>query len=241
MHLKRLNVPKTWPIPRKGMKFAVTPNPGPHAKMDCVPLRIILRDMTGLADTAREAKAILNQGMILVDKKPRKAGRFPVGLMDVIEMPEAKQHFRMVTGKSGLGLEKIAESESSWKLCKITGKTTLKGGVQQLNLHDGRSLRVKKDSYKVGDTVMITLPDQKILRHLKLERGAECLVIDGRNIGSWGKIKEIDAKEHMLEKPTITLDTGKREIKTLKDYIFVAERNAKAPAHAKPAKSKEAL
>ena len=234
-HLKRLGVPKTWPIPRKGLTFAVTPSPGPHPKKECMPLRIILRDLLGYADSAKETRSILSHGKLLVDKKPRKSSKFPVGLMDMIEIPEAKQHFRMITSKSGLGLEKISEADSAKKFCKIRSKTTLKGGIQQLNLHDNKNILVKKDNYRVGDTIIISLPDQKILKHLKLEKGAQCLITAGRNIGSWGKIKDIETKEHMLEKPTITIDTDKREIKTLRKYIFVAERDAKA---AKPEKNK---
>lgn len=238
-HLKRLGVPKTWPIPRKGLKFAVTPSPGPHPKRDCMPLRIILRDLLGYADTSREAMSILSQGKILVDKKPRKSPKFPVGLMDVMEIPDTKQVFRMITTKRGLGLEKISDAESAWKFCKIIGKTTLKGGIQQLNLHDGYNILSKKDAHKVGDTLMISIPDKRVLKHLKLEKGSRCVVTAGRNIGSWGTIKEIETKDHMLEKSTVTLDTGKREIKTLKEYIFIADLEAKAPAAAKTISAKK--
>lgn len=225
-HLKRLKIPLTWPMSRKAEKFAVTPSPGPHPKMHCMPLRVILRDLLGYADNAREASQILNQGKVLVDKKPRKDSRFPVGLMDVVELPDARKQFRMVATKSGLQLQDIPEAEASYKTCKIIGKTTLKKGVTQLNLHDGRNIILKKDAYKVGDSITISLPEQKVLKHLRLEKGAPCFVTAGRNIGIHGKVKDIEKKQHMLEKSTVTLDTAHGDIKTLREYIFIADVGA---------------
>jgi small subunit ribosomal protein S4e len=235
-HLKRLSIPQTWPIPRKRLKFAVNPSPGPHAKMDCIPLRIILRDILGYADNAREAKNILSQEKVLVDKRPRKDSRFPVGLMDVVEIPSTKQYFRMITGKQGLELMKIQDKEASWKLCKIVGKTTLKGGIQQLNLHDGKNILIKKDTFKVGDSIKISLPDQRLIKDYKLEKGSHGFITAGRNIGFWGRIKEVEQREHSLEKSTVTLDTGEKEIKTLRRYIFIAEMPSKVPKPHKPDK-----
>ena len=235
-HLKRLKVPLTWPMSRKAEKFAVTPSPGPHPKMHCMPLRVILRDLLGYADNAKEASQILNQGKVLVDKKARKDSRFPVGLMDVVEIPDARRQFRMMATKSGLQLQDIPEAESSSKTCKITGKTTLRKGVTQLNLHDGRNLILKKDTYRVGDSITISLPEQKVLKHHKLEKGAPCFVTAGRNIGIHGKVKDIEEKKHMLEKSTVTLDTGEGDIKTLREYIFIADSGKAAKPPAKPSK-----
>jgi small subunit ribosomal protein S4e len=232
VHLKRFSIPMNWPMSRKKDKFAVSPSPGPHARAGCVPLRVILRDILGYADNAREARNILSRGKVLVDKRPRRDSGFPVGLMDVVEIPEAGGCFRMVAGTRGLELMRIGREESSCKICRIRGKTTVKGGIRQLNLHDGRSILVRKDTHGVGDSVMISLPEQKILKHYRLEKGSHGFITAGRNMGIWGRIKSIEKKGHMLEKSTVTLDTegtGRREIKTLRKYIFVAERGDKAP------------
>jgi small subunit ribosomal protein S4e len=130
-HLKRLGIPKNWPMPRKGSKFAVRPSSGPHAIMECMPLRVILRDVLGYADNAKESMHILSQGMVLVDKKPRKRSRFPVGLMDVIEIPAAKKYFRMVTGKAGLVLEKMDESQASFKTWASSSSISMTGGTSR--------------------------------------------------------------------------------------------------------------
>jgi small subunit ribosomal protein S4e len=236
-HLKRFSIPKNWPMSRKGEKFAISPSPGPHARMSCIPLRVILRDILGYADSSREARSILSQGKVLVDKSPRRDPGFPVGLMDVIEIPDTRDCFRIMAGTSGLELEKIDRAQASWKICKIMGKTSLKGSLQQLNLHDGRNLLIKRDTYKVGDSVIISLPEQKILKHYRLEKGSHGFITAGRNMGIWVRIKEIGKREHNLEKSTVTLeipqgpqkDAGKRDIKTLRKYIFISERDIKLP------------
>lgn len=237
-HLKRFSIPRTWRMSRKSEKFAVTPSPGPHGKMECIPLRVVLRDVLGYADNCREARSVLSQGKILVDRRPRKSSRYPAGLMDVIEIADTRQKFRVTVGPGGLELESIDDSDAGWKICRIRGKTTIRGGICQLNLHDGRNITVKKDTYRVGDSVKISLPDQKILKQYSLEKGSHALITAGRNMGTWGSIKEIEERKHSLEKSTITLDTRDGEIKTLRKYIFVAEMPARHKAGHEPAGEK---
>ena len=54
--LKRLNAPKSWPVPRKSNVWVTSPNPGPHSLDGCMPLSVVLRDMLKVVDTAAEAK-----------------------------------------------------------------------------------------------------------------------------------------------------------------------------------------
>ena len=162
----------------------------------------------------------------MVDGKVRKDPNFPVGLMDVVEIPDTKEHFRMTVNRNGLFLEKISKTHSDSKLCRIEGKKTLKGGRFQLNLHDGRNVILKKDAYKVGDSLLISLPEQKIVRHFSLAKGVHALIIAGRNIGTEGRVGEIKQRKGMMEKSTITLTSGKKGIQTLKEYVMVGEFSA---------------
>ena len=57
--LKRLNAPKSWPVPRKSNVWVTSPNPGPHSLDGCMPLSVVLRDMLKVVDTAAEAKKVL--------------------------------------------------------------------------------------------------------------------------------------------------------------------------------------
>ncbi len=222
-HLKRYSIPRFWPMTKKGKIFAVKPIPGPHPKDNCIPLQVMVRDVLGYAENAKEAKKILSEGKLLVDKKVRKDPKFPVGLMDVVEIPEAKQYFRISVNAKGLFLQDIGEKDAGKKLCRINGKSTVKGGLHQLNLHDGRNVPVKKDVYKVGDSVVISIPDQKVLKHYRFEKGERAMIVAGRNIGVKGKIKDIRERKNMLEKAMVLLESKRGEIQTLRDYILVGE------------------
>jgi len=221
--LKRYSIPGYWNIPKKDYVFAVKPMPGPHKGRKCIPLQVILRDILGYAQTAKEAKQILNSEKVLVDKKARKEPKYPAGPMDIIEIPEAKKFYRIGINKSGLTLEPIKEADADKKLCKITGKVTVKGGLTQLNLHDGRNIILKKDAYSVGDSLLIHLPDQKIVKHYKFQKGEPAMIVSGKNRGIRGKIHDIKKRKTMLEKSTVTIKSGDKDIETLLDYAMVGE------------------
>lgn len=222
-HMKRYSTPRFWSVPKKERVFVVRPSAGPHGKRDCIPLRVLLREVLGYAQDAREVRSILNSGGVLVDKRVRKDPKYPVGLMDVLELPEINAHFRIVAGRRGLSAEKINKEETHVKLCRITGKRNLRGGGFQISLHDGRNLAIRKNAYVVGDSLLISLPGQEILKHCGFGKGAIGIIIAGKNIGISGKVKDFVVKKNMLEKSTVTIESGNREIKTLTDYILIGE------------------
>ena len=199
-HLKRLPSPSFWPIHVKEAKWVVKPSPGPHPIKACIPLLIIVRDMLGYAKTSREARAIISQGRIRVDGRVRRDHKYPVGLMDVVEIPDLEKTYRVlpIAGK-GLSLTEIPRGEAAFKLCRIEGKTTVKGGHIQLNLHDGRALLVKvndpskplEGAYRVMDSLKIALPNQDLLSHLRFREGCYVLIIGGANMGRVGRLREI--------------------------------------------------
>lgn len=94
--MKRSKAPSFWNIHRKEYRFTVVPSPGPHPRSECYPMLVLLRDILGLARTAREAEACIKQGEVLLDGTRRKNPRFPVGLMDVVEIPSTMKAYRMV-------------------------------------------------------------------------------------------------------------------------------------------------
>ncbi|MCD6591134.1 MAG: 30S ribosomal protein S4e [Candidatus Aenigmarchaeota archaeon] len=222
-HMKRYSIPKFWKMSKKGKKFAITPRPGPHKKTECIPLLVVIRNILNLGETSKEAKGIIKKGEILVDKKPRKDPKYPVGLMDVIEIPSAKKAYRVVIENQGLTLKEIKPEEANKKLCRIQNKTTVKSGVIQLNLHDGRNILTENNSYKPNDSVLIELPSQKILKHFKFEKGAPATIVSGRNLGTKGKIKEIKDRKTMMETSLVIIETTNGDIETIKDYVFVGE------------------
>jgi small subunit ribosomal protein S4e len=225
-HLKRHKMPPYWKISRKEKVYTVSPNPGAHPKSECIPLLIIVRDILKHAETGEEAKKIINRGNVLVDGIQRKDYAYPAGFMDIVSLKETGENFRIGMGPHGLELQPVPASEAGRKVCNVVKKYTGKGKLQYISLHDGRVVRLGKEAspYKQGDSVEIEIPGQKIISHIKLEKGADALIIRGKNMGTHGKIRDIRDRKFMTEKSTATIESEGREIETLKEYIMVTGR-----------------
>ena len=216
-HLKRLKMPRTWPIPRKTNTWITRQNSGPHRIENSMPVNVVLRDLLGYARTTKEAKKILNDKEVLINKIARKDHRFPVGIFDIIEIPKNKENYVMILNKKGkLYLHKI--NETGKKYIKIIGKTALKKNKIQINLHDGSNFISDKKDYKVNDTLVIDLKTKKILKELKFENGSYAFITSGKYSGSSGEIKSIKDKQ-------IEIKIDKDAIKVPKEYIFVVEED----------------
>jgi len=228
--LKRKPAPRFWPIHRKEYIWAVRPSPGPHSLENCLPLAIVLRDILGLAKTKKEAKTIVSQGRVYVDGKVRREDNFPVGLMDVISIPEIAKHFRALPSSKGLILHPIDKDEANFKLCRIENKTVVKNGHVQLNLHDGSNVSVKvedpknpqEDVYETLDTLKVGLPERQILKHTKLKQNDFAIITGGKNIGKYGKIIEIERVKGKKRRNTlVTLDDEKgNRYQTILKLVF---------------------
>ena len=232
-HLKRLAAPAWWPIPRKAAKWTVKPSPGPHPITECIPLLIIVRDVLKYAKTAREARRLIAEGHFKVDGRVRKDYKFPVGLMDVLEVVDTEEYYRIVPHPvKFLTLHPISKEEATFKLCRIENKTTVRGGHIQLNLHDGRNHLIRiadprnpvEDVYRTYDVIKLAIPKQEILDHLKCEPGMLAVVTGGRNVGRVGTI--VDIKQIFKRRDAVvTLRSPKgEEFRTVLKYVFVIGR-----------------
>ncbi|HLE53964.1 MAG TPA: 30S ribosomal protein S4e [Thermoplasmata archaeon] len=217
-HLKRLPAPRSWTLSRKTDFWVAKPSPGPHPIAGSVPLGLILRDMLKVCDTAREARHILNNRHVLVDGRAVTEPKFPVGLMDVLSLEEMKSHYRMVVDPRGrMALVPIEAAEAKWKLCRIEGKTTVRGGKTQVNLHDGRNVLVGKEEYKTGTTLKVAVPDQKLLGHLELAPGAAALITGGKHVGELAHVLQVQ----LTRNPRANVVTFKEGFSTDVDKVFV--------------------
>ena len=109
---------------------------------------------------------------------------------------------------------KIQKEETLLKPCKIIGKTMVRGKLQ-LNMFDGKNIFVDKNMYKVGDTLLLSLPEQKISKHLKLDKKSSIFLVGGKHTGEIGNVEDI--KENKI----IYKDSGGNLVETLKKYAFV--------------------
>ena len=169
--LKRQMAPQFWGITRKDKRFVVTVRPGSHKKESAIPSAVFLRDMLKLVTTLREAKHTIYSGKVRIDGVVRKSLHHPIGLMDVVELENVSEIFRMVPkNKKILQPVRIDPAEKSKKLVRVRSKTTISGDKTQIGFHDGRSM-ISDASVSIGDSCLIDVPEQKILEIIKLEPG----------------------------------------------------------------------
>ena len=217
--LKRQMAPQFWGIARKDKRFVVTVRPGPHKKSQSIPTAVFLRDTLKIVTSLREAKAAIYSGKVKIDGIVRKSLHHAIGLMDVVELENVSDVYRLVPTEGKL-LEpiKINESEKSKKLVRVTKKTTINKGKTQIGFHDGRSI-ISDSKVNVGDTCLIQIPEVKILEIIKLEEGGQGLVTRGNNTGRIGKIETIEEGTFILPKRVI-LSLGDRKIEIPADIIM---------------------
>tara|TARA_Y100000310_G_scaffold278642_1_gene297206 strand:+ start:22568 stop:23242 length:675 start_codon:yes stop_codon:yes gene_type:complete len=211
-HLKRIATPRTWIIDRKQNTFIMRPKPGAHPLDMGMALGVILRDKLAIGSTLSEIKKILNSKEILVDGKRQKSPRLIVGLFDVISIPGKNYRLSLDT-KGRIIVKDINDKEAKLKTCKVTGKTMMAGGKTQLNLHDGKNI-ITTEKVKVGDSLLLQLPDQKIQKVLPLNPGSTVFLTKGKHAGRSGSLKE-------LQKDEAIFVHDKQEIETAKKYLFV--------------------
>jgi small subunit ribosomal protein S4e len=182
-HLKRLAMPRSWPLPRKTSVWVSKPKPGAHSLERGMPLNMVMRDVLGVATSNREVRHILNQGLVSIDGRVCKETRRSVGLMDVLT---------------------------------LEGKTTIKGGKTQLNLHDGRNVIVDDASaYSTNDALKLALPSQDILEHITFAEGTRCFLIGGVHVGTFA-----DVREYIVKRSSMANEVQFDEFGTTVDNVF---------------------
>ncbi len=225
-HIKRFSAPRHWGLRTKQATFAVKPHPGPHPEELGIPLLGLVRDYLGYAQSAQEAKKIIVEGNIAIDHIVRKDYKYPAGLMDVVTVVKTKENYRLLPDPRGLRLQPISETEGKTKLLRISGKTLVRSGLVQLNLHDGSNLLVdakKASSYRTGDVIQIRLPEKEIRDHLSVKKGNVAMLYKGKRRGEIGTIEEIEAGEG-AQPALVALSSNGATLQTLLDYVFVIGR-----------------
>ncbi len=221
-HLKRYAASKVLKLPRKSIVWMVKPAPGPHPSGESIPLQLVVREYLGLARTAREGGRLLNEKHVLVDGRVRKDSKFPVGLMDVVQLPTLNKSYRVLLNtRRRLVLCDIPQEEARFKLCKVVRKSTISGARVQLAFNDGRTLAGDFGEFKLRDTAKLSLPDQKILERIAFGNGVVALVTGGANVGKVGKIVEVKMIEGTQPNIVILEAPDGTTFQTSEDYVFV--------------------
>jgi|TARA_B110000495_G_scaffold113571_1_gene98310 small subunit ribosomal protein S4e len=180
-----------------------------------MPLNIIIRDVIGLARSTREVRTILHNSLAKVDGRVVKDTSRGVGVMDVLTLGE--DNYRCVLDTNGrLRYRLISGAEASWKVCRIEGKSTIKGGKTQVHLHDGRNIIVDEaGEHKTGDSLKISVPEQKVLEHIKFGEGTRCMLVGGIHVG-----KLADVKNFIVKRSSMPNEVEFEGFGTIADNVF---------------------
>ncbi len=217
-HQKRITVPVSWPIARKTHTWVAKTSPGPHSSEQSMPLLMVVRDMLKLVDNAREAKRILYEGKVLVDGRVQKDYKLPVGIFDVISLPQLDQNFRVLKDAKGMFRLSLLENGIVRKLARIENKTIIKGKKLQLNLSDG-SNKLAEGEFKTGDSLVLSIPEKNIEERIEFKVGNLAMVVGGKHSGQTGKIKEIITVKS--SQPNRVIISGDKDFETIEEYVFM--------------------
>lgn len=212
--MKRMSAPKSWNIKRKSNVFISKPNAGAHSLHHCLSIGTLLREYLKVASTLNEVKKILNNGLVFVDGRVRQNPKYPVGLMDVIELKKMNKAYRMLLDKNGkLVCVQESKEKSGLKPLRVMSKKNL-GDTIQINLFAGRNIITEKTDVKTGDTIILTMPEQKENGVIRFEKNNMVYLIGGNHIGRVGTIAQIKGS-----KVIIKLSTGE-VFETLKKFAY---------------------
>jgi len=121
----------------------------------------------------------------------------PLGLIlrDMLKVCASAREARHILNDRGVLVDGRAVTDpnfpATWKLCRVEDKTTVRRGKTQVNLHDGRNVLLEKDAYKTGATLKVHVPDQKVVEHYELGKGAPVLVTGGQHVGEIAHVLDI--------------------------------------------------
>jgi len=208
-------------VQRKAVKWLLAPSPGTHKKLESVSIGVLVRDVLNHAKNLHEVKKLLNTGSVLIDGKKVKNPKFPVGLMDIVSEPTEKKTYRMSLSGPNLVPKVISAEAAARKYLKVTGKRTVAGAKVSISFHDGRNYLGDKHITN-GDTCVFSVPDFKLVSHIKLQPGVSCLVVEGKHRGEVAKLEKIIERPGSHESEAL-LSNASGEFITVAKYLFAVD------------------
>ena len=189
-HIKSMNAPDYYGIPKKENKYVIKPAAGRHNASTSIALLLGVKKI-GNAKTSREALKIIKGGLIAVNGNVVRDVKYPIGFGDVIGTADGKLARYVSINKQGQIIFENTEGKDYQLRYKIINKYKSSKGAVMIRLHDGRVLKLESaNDAKVGDSVELS-KEGKIKRVLHVEKGVQCFVIDGVHVGETGKVSAI--------------------------------------------------
>lgn len=96
----------------------------------------------------------------------------------------------------------------------------------QYGFHDGRSLlEEEKLNLRPGDSCVLEVPSQKVIKILKMEKGATVMVTSGERAGMIGKVEELEKGTFSRTSvATVSSDAGSSSLSTELLMVIDQER-----------------
>ena len=215
--MKRMWAPSHWCLEKLKGVYATRPSAGPHKLRECIPLTVLLQNRLKYALSGQDAIKICRNrdGNIKIDNKIRRDPRFPLGFMDVVQIPKTGENFRILYDIKGrFQPVRIDAKEAGFKLCRVKRKCMGKNKIPYIVTHDGRTIRFPNPEIKKNDTVQVSLAFSllssfilylilfaffqlnletgEIDKVVKFENGANVFVTGGNNIGRVGQLMHVE-------------------------------------------------
>ena len=163
---------------------------------------------------------------VAVDGKVRTDPHFPAGFMDVVEIKNSNDQFRLIYDTKGrFALHRITDAEKAFKLCRVKDVSVTGKGVSYLVTHDGRTIRYPDPAVKINDTVKVEIKSGKIYSAaeggiIKFEIGNSVMVTKGRNTGRVGELTRIEHHPGSFNIATVRDGAG-NSFSTRTENVFV--------------------
>jgi len=187
-HVNRKNIGNFWAVPRKGTKYLAVAS---HEKKDAMPLVVVLRDILKIVRNKKELQRVINEKQIQINYKEIRNTNYPICLFDIINLVSIKKNYKTLLSKNKkMIFEEISEKEAQIRPFKVMNKKMLSGNKIQLNLMHGKNI-ITNEKVKTGDSVILNLKDNKIVKIIPMEKGNNTFVIKGKHAGYIGKIDDI--------------------------------------------------
>lgn len=220
-HIKRIRAPKTWRVLRKTTTFITKPYPGAHSKDLGLSINTFLKEVVNVTKTTKETKYLLTKQEVIVNGNRIRDDKHAVGFLDIVLIPSAKKAFRVIMDSKGTLNAKEIKTEENNCLLKISGKTMLKKGIVQINTMSGKNLLVKNTEakkYKVGDSLVVSVPDNKIHNHFSNDTSAHAFVFTGKHCGKIGVVEQI-------QNSSVKIKSKDKSFETNKEYIIIVGKD----------------
>jgi small subunit ribosomal protein S4e len=208
-HQKRLSAPEHYDIERKNQTYTTTTE-GSRSPEQGIPAVIFLREVTGFAETKKEAKEIIRSGTLYRNNDRIKDVRDTIGIMDLVEIKETGQKYRVIPSEDRLEFQ---ETEDNRVAAKITGKK-VDGEEFVYHLHSGENIRTSED-FDTGSTV---LEEDGDIETFPLEESSQVIILGGKHAGKKAEIEEMHQRG--MRPDTATVDTGENSFEIRQEKIF---------------------